>query len=119
MKLDLNQPFRTLSSEVIKERKSKEEKGTPMILKDVLLTTLLGQNVGDEDPKNSVFKIQRFELSKRITGAEDGLVELSLEELGQIKKSLERCMPGLLPLMHGQAMAMVEGNPTGLELKEE
>jgi hypothetical protein len=119
MKLDLNQSFRTLTGKTILEKKSKEDAGVPLILKGVLLNTLLGQVAGDEDPKNSIFKLQRFELSKKITESEDGSVELSLDELGQLKRSLEGCMPGLLPLMHGQAMAMIEGDPTGLEPKEE
>ena len=119
MKLDLKQVFRTITGKVIKEKVSKEDEGTPMILKDMLLASLLGQVAGDEDPKNSSFKIQRFALAKQITGAEDGSVELSLDELGQLKKTLEGRMPGLLPLTHGQAMAMVEGNPTGLEPEEE
>lgn len=110
MKLNLAQVFRTLNKKIIIEVKSKQDKGTPMVLKGIVLDSLLGQ-VADDD---SGFKVKRFELAKKISRAEDE-VELSLDELSLIKKSIEGRQPGLLPLFHGQALAMIEDKPTGLE----
>lgn len=110
MKLDLTKPFRTLNKKIIMEVKSKQDEGTPMILKGIVLDSLLGQVIDDD----SGFKIKRFELAKRISGAETE-IELSLDELSLIKKSIETRQPGLLPLFHGQALAMIEDKPTGLE----
>lgn len=114
MKLNLTQPFRTLNKKIIVEVKSKQDKGTPMILKGIVLDSLLGQCIGDGEPGGSEFRVKRFELAKRVSQVEDA-IELSLDELGLIKKSIETRQPGLLPLFHGQALAMIEDKPTGLE----
>ncbi len=109
MKLNLTQVFKTLGG---KDIVSKET--GPLILKAALLDTLLGQVAGDEVPEASKYKQQRFELAKKISGAKNE-VELDLEELNAIKKAIEGRVPAWLPLMHGQALAMIEGKATGLE----
>jgi len=109
MKLNLTQAFKGLDrvDMVVKDK-------GPLTLKTVLLDTLLGQVAGDEAPEASEYKKQRFELSVKLSKAEDE-VELTLDELNQIKKAIEGKQPGFLPLMHGQALAMIEDKPTGLE----
>ncbi len=121
MKLDLTQPIRALNRKPIVEVKSKEDKeGVPMILKGIVLDSLLGQCTGDGEPAGSEFRAQRFAVAVKVTQAEDdAAVELELDELTTIKKSLEAREPGLLPLFHGQALALIEGKPTGLENSQE
>jgi hypothetical protein len=116
MNLDLTQQFRTLDGKPIMERKDKNSEPTPLILKGILVVTLLGQCHGDETPESSAFRLQRFDLSKKLTAAEDS-VTLDLKEMVQLKKSVDTRIPALLPLMHGQAVTMLDGNPTGLEPK--
>ncbi len=111
MKLNLAQPFRTLNKKIIMETRSKQDAGVPMILKGIIIDSLLGQ-VAEDD---SGFKLKRFELAKKISQQAEDEIELSLDDLSLIKKSIEDREPGLLPLFHGQALAMIEDKPTGLE----
>ncbi len=109
MKLVLTQVFKKFNGN---DMKMKE--GGSLSLQTILVDTLLGQVAGDEDPAASQYKVQRFELGLKISKAE-GEAELSLDELGQIKRAIEGKQPGFLPLMHAQALAMIEDKPTGLE----
>jgi hypothetical protein len=118
MKLDITQVFRTLEGVPIAEKKDKKSKAVPLTLKNILLASVLGQCAGDELPESSVFRVQRFELSKKLNRAKKDFISVDLKEMAQLKKAIETRVPALLPLMHGQAIAMVEGNDTGLEPKK-
>ena len=120
MKLDLTQPIKTLTKTPIVEVESKDDKeGKPMVLKGIVLDSLLGQCTGDNEPTGSKFRARRFAVAVKVTQAEDdAAVELELDELTTIKKAIETREPGLLPLFHGQALALIEGKPTGLEESE-
>jgi hypothetical protein len=117
MKLDLTQPIRTLNKKPIVELKSKQDKeGVPMVLKGIVIDSLLGQCTGDNEPAGSKFRHQRFTVSVKVQQAANlDEVELELEDVNVIKKAIETRQPGLLPLFHGQALALIEGKPTGLE----
>lgn len=121
MKLDLTQPIRTLSRKIIVEVKSKDDKeGTPMVLKGIVLDSLLGTCTGDGEPGGSEFRERRFAVAVKVTQAEDdAAVVLELEDATVIKNAIKTRHPGLLPLFHGQALALVEGKPTGLEDSQE
>ena len=113
MKLNLTQPFRTLTGAVILEKKSE---GKPIVLKSIVLDSLLGTCTGDGESGGSEFRERRFAVAVKVTQAEDdAAVELELEEAGVIKQAIKTRHPGLLPLFHGQALALVEGKATGLE----
>ena len=118
MKLDITQVFRTLEGKPIKEQADKKSKAVPLTLKDILLATVLGQCEGDEKADSSVFRVQRFELSKKLNRAKKDFISVDLKEMAQLKHAIDARIPALLPLMHGQAIAMVEGNDTGLEPKK-
>lgn len=120
MKLDMTQPIRAMNKKPIIEVKSKEDtEGRPMILKNIVTDSLLGPCIGDGDAAGSKFRAQRFAVSVKVIQAEDDTaVELELEDLTVIKKAIEGRQPGLLPLFHGQALALVEGKPTGLEQED-
>lgn len=108
MKLNLVQVFKTLGGKDIVSKQTGS-----LTLRTVLLDTLLGQVAGDESPDASEYKKQRFELAKKISVEDE--VDLDLKELNQITQAIEGKQPGFLPLMHGQALAMIEDKPTGLE----
>ncbi len=116
MKLDLSKPFRTLNKQIIREQKSKDDKtGTVMTLRGVVLDSLLGQCLGDGEPGGSKARSDRYSVAVKIQTCTEDEVDLELEELTTIKTSIENRSPGLLPLFHGQALAMIEDKATGLE----
>ncbi len=117
MKLDLTQPIRALNKKPIIEVKSKEDKdGVPMMLKGIVLDSLLGECLGDSTIEGSKARERRFAVAVQVTQAQDSAeFELSLADLTVIKTAIETRKPGLLPLFHGQALALIEGKPTGLE----
>lgn len=117
MKLDLTQPIRAMNKLPIVEVKSKDDKeGVPMLLKGIVLDSLLGECLGDSTVEGSKARKDRFAVAVKLTQAEDDAeFEVSLADLTVIKTAIETRKPGLLPLFHGQALALIEGKPTGLE----
>jgi len=75
----------------------------PMTLQDVIFNSILVPSQDDDDKK----KYEKYEIFKKVKNAnKDGLVDLDIEDIATIKKSIGKVQP---PLVLGQAYDLLEG----------
>lgn len=97
MKVNIDAKLEGINTETI----LKPENNLPLTLKDVCITSLL-QPMNEDDEKK---KLEKWEIYKKIKDSKD-VAELSIEELGIIKKSIGKLQP---PLILGQCFELLEG----------
>lgn len=97
MKLNITQPIKSLDGTPIKDDQNQE-----LTLKVVLVNALLTQN---EEKLTGEEKYKRYSLSKKIYESDEE-VELSIEEVAQLKRLIGDLYP---PLVVGQVFDILEG----------
>jgi len=96
MKVKINQILQGSEEQALKG-----PKGNPLTMREVCINSLLIPSQGDDEK----LKWERYEIFKKLRDAKDE-VELKLEELNIIKKSVGRTQP---PLIMGQCFEILEG----------
>jgi hypothetical protein len=96
MKVKVNETLKGIDGvEVLKN-----ERGKGLTLKDICVNSILSPVEGDDDKK----KFEKYEIFKKIRDAKAD-VELSIEEVALVKKSIGKIQP---PLIMGQCFEFLE-----------
>jgi len=82
----------------------KGDKGRPLTIKDIIVNSVLTPLQDDDEKK----KFEKYEIFKKVRDAKSE-VELSIEQIALIKKSIGKIQP---PLIMGQCFEILENNET-------
>ena len=82
----------------------KSDKGRPLTIKDIIVNSVLTPLQDDDEKK----KFEKYEIFKKVRDAKSE-VELSIEQIALIKKSIGKIQP---PLIMGQCFEILENNET-------